>query len=361
MARVALLSPSVNRADAVSNDLLGMHRTLTARGHRVELFAFDSTVDVPNVRPFVQVHRYLEHPAAVLIYHHSISCWAGLKVLREARCPRVVKYHNVTPPEFFENYSHEFYNACQEGREELRDIALAGCDLYLSDSEYNLQELVGLGADEASSRVVPPFHQVERLDEVDADPAVNVGKDGTVTILAVGRLVPNKGHALLIDAFATYHHGYNRDSRLLIVGKHDKRLEGYARALRELVTRHGLGDAVRFTGEVSDPALKAYYQGCDLLLVTSLHEGFCVPLVEAMAMKVPVVALAAAAVPGTLGNAGLLWEEPDAELLAESIHTIVSEEETAAALGLIGWERYRQQFSNAAVAEQFLAAAGGLL
>ena len=132
------------------------------------------------------------------------------------------------------------------------------------------------------------------------DVAIAATGDDKVNIVMVGRLAPNKAHPALIEAFASYHHDYNSESRLIIIGKEETRLRKYSPLLRELANRLKIKDAVVFAGEVSDEGLKAYYQIAHAFMLTSEHEGFCVPLVEAMAMGVPVVATSAAlaAVPG---------------------------------------------------------------
>src|SRR5262249_45175604 len=149
----------------------------------------------------------------------------GLTYVREARCKRVVKYHNVTPPEFFDDLSRDYLHACRVGREELEAVAGAGCDRYLFDSEYNMRELFEVGAEEGRSWVVFPFHRTECLQTAEADVSLlDAFRDGKTNFLSVGRLAPNKGHLLLITAFAIYHHEYNPNSRLLIVGKEDPAL-----------------------------------------------------------------------------------------------------------------------------------------
>ena len=362
MSRIAILSPCVEMADAVSNDAIGMYRALAAQGHEVALFANTWNISEPDVRHVRRMKQFLKGSADLLIYHHSVGWDTGLYILKEVPCKRIIKYHNVTPSAFYDNISTDFTNACRAGRDQLKVIAQAACDLYLSDSEYNMQELLFEGAKKANSQAVPPFHHIDRLHFLEAELAIlDAYRDGTTNLLTVGRVAPNKGHALLIDAFATYHYGYDRKSRLLIVGKEDERLRVYTETLRDQVARLGLQDAVVFTGEVSDSALKAYYLLADVFMMTSAHEGFCVPLVEAMAMKLPIVAHGSSAIPGTVGRTGLVWEEPDPELLAESVHIIREDEGVGVALGLMGWLRYQQLFTNEKIGEKFLTALDGLV
>ena len=362
MTRIAILTPSITTGDAVSNDVLGMYDVLKERGYDARVFAEGWTIKEPRVWPSPQVGSFLKQPRDILIYHYSRGWDPGLDLLRELKCRKIIKYHNVTPPEFLAGYNSDFAAMCLEGRQQLGLIARSGSDLYLSDSAYNLRELVAEGAAESQSFVVPPFHHVDRLDSIEPDPDVLNGcSDGKVNICMVGRVAPNKSHPALIEAFAAYHHDYNPNSRLIIAGKEEVRLGKYSALLRAMVSRLKLQDDVVFTGEVSDRALRAYYDAAHVFMITSEHEGFCVPLVEAMAMKIPIVAYASTAIPETVGSAGLVWEERNPYLLAESIKSIVGDRSISQALSTMGWRRYAGHFTNARIEAGFLSAINGLL
>jgi glycosyltransferase involved in cell wall biosynthesis len=361
MHRVALMIPCFSEADAVSTDVLGMYRTLVARGHEVCVLAAHWEVAGLPVRPLRSAGALLGEPATLLIYHFSTGCREATETFTSARCRRVLKYHNVTPAEFFEGIDQEYALSCRSGRQELTALARGRLDGYLADSDYNLRELLDEGAAAATAAVVPPFHNIQRLLELEPDRDVLARcVDGRANFLVVGRLAPNKGHATLLDAFALYHRHYNRASRLIIVGKGDERLVVYTEALRARVAALGLTETVVFTGSVSAAALKTYYQTAAAFVLTSRHEGFCVPLVEAMALGTPVLAVGAAAVPATVGDAGLVWEECDPGLLAESMHRLVSDRQAAAALGARGRVRYEQRFSNEQIERHFVGALEGL-
>ena len=204
----------------------------------------------------------------------------------------------------------------------------AGCDRFLSASAYNQRELIDLGAEPSRSFVVPPFHDVERLPDVAADPDVVAAcADGRTNLLFVGRVAPNKGHTGAHRGVRRLPSPFRGASRLVLVGREDPSLHAYSVRLRERIEELDVSGSVVFAGPVSDAALKAYYQTADVFLSTSEHEGFCVPLVEAMSLGVPVVALASSGVPDTVGPAGLVWPTADAFVLAESVHRIVRDEE----------------------------------
>lgn len=362
MAKVGLLVPMLVQPDAMANDVLGMYHALRGRGHDVRIFAERRGGGEVPIYPHGKMAGFLRDPDSVLIYHHAIGWALGIRLVCEARCRRIVKFHNVTPAHFYEGVNGDCVQACQTGREQVARLAWAGCDRYLADSQYNLNELTAEGADPAAGAVVPPFHKIERLHALEADLAVlREYQDGRKNILMVGRIAPNKGHAHVIDAFAVYNQEYNPDSRLILVGKGDDRTAAFHQALLARVKEHGLQEAVAFTGAVSDAALKAFYLAADVFVIASAHEGFCVPLVEAMAMKVPVVALGSSAVPETAGPTGLIWEAPDPYLFAESIHCLIAEEETRAAISAAGWRRYRKYFSNDRIESRLFQALEGVL
>ena len=362
MARIAILSPNIFSGDAVSNDVLGMHEALSRQGYDVRIFSEGWTIDAPKVWRAETIGNFLKDRADVLIYHYSRGWAPGLDLLRRQKYRTVIKYHNVTPPEFFAKYSSDYARMCQEGREELGPISRTNCDLYLSDSAFNMSDLLASGVAESKSLVVPPFHHIDRLDSIESDIAVSKAfEDGQTNICMVGRVAPNKGHPALIEAFTAYHHDYDSNSRLLIVGKEERRLGKYSRLLREMVKRLKLEGHVVFTGGVSDQALKSCYQAARVFMITSEHEGFCVPLVEAMALRLPIVAYASSAITDTVNNAGLVWEEHNPYLLAESIHSIVKDESISESLCEKGWCRYQEHFTNQKIETSFLAAIGRLL
>jgi len=139
----------------------------------------------------------------------------------------------------------------------------------------------------------------------------------------VGRIIPNKRIEYLIRFFADYKTRYNPRSRLLIVGS-SVQFERYLIMLHHLVARLGVTD-VHFTGHVSNEELTAYYDVADLFLCASEHEGFCVPLVEAFYKRIPVLAWAKAAVPGTMDGAGILYERADPEEVAMLLDLVVGD------------------------------------
>jgi glycosyltransferase involved in cell wall biosynthesis len=311
----------------------------------------------PHVYALADAGRFLSDRGDVLIYHHSVGWDQGLALLKSLSCVKIVRYHNVTPPEFFAGIAANYEAACRSGRSQIHDIAGIGVDLYLSCSRYSMEELISLGAGNARHAVVPPFHHIDRLSSIDPDRIViDTLSDGKVNMLTVGRVAPNKGHKSLIEALYLYERHYCSESRLLIVGKEDPRLSSYGNYLRSLVRALGLEERVHFVGGVSDSALKAYYQAAHAFVMTSHHEGFCVPLVEAMSMGIPIVAFKSTAVPETAGEAGIVWDERDPACLAATLNRVVKDTALRHALATTGRLRYEQYFTHRRIKESFRAA-----
>jgi glycosyltransferase involved in cell wall biosynthesis len=357
MTRIAILTPTLTAADAVSNDVLSMQRLLSARHHDVRIFAENASVAGKEIQGASAALSYLRGTDDVLIYHHSIGWDRGLATMKAATCRKIVKYHNVTPPEFFDGISEHHRSLCENGRSQLKQIVDCHPDLYLAASEFNKGDLISAGSEEHKTSVVAPFNHADQLRAGEADfEILDTYTDGCVNLLTVGGVRPNKAHDAVIEAFATYYYQFDGQARLFIVGAENAAFAQYTTRLRELIESWSIDSRIVFTGEVSDEALKAYYLLADAFLMTSEHEGFCVPLVEAMAMKVPIVAYASTAIPETAGDSALIWSERDPYLMAQSIDFLLADETARMTLMMRGSQRYEQRFSNRAIEKQFLDA-----
>src|SRR5258706_10731450 len=155
MTSIALLTICLIERDAVSHDVAGMFRALTLQGHAVHIFADIWDVTEPRVRHVKEIENVLHDDSAILIYHHAAGWDVGLSILDRAKCKKVIKYHNVTPPEFFDDINSDYAIVCRAGRIQLEALAQIPEALYLSDSEYNMQELLSQGAPEKRNFVVP--------------------------------------------------------------------------------------------------------------------------------------------------------------------------------------------------------------
>jgi glycosyltransferase involved in cell wall biosynthesis len=310
--------PAAHRGDAIGDSARKVRDILRAGGHQSDLFAM--TID-DELRGEV---RAFPHPTAgdgdVTIFHFALPS-AMTEAFAHLGGRRVLQYHNITPAEFFAPYDPALFRLAALGRRELKTL-VGRVDLALGDSEFNRRELELMGF--SSTGVLPIAVNTERITAAPRRPSLEkILSDGLINILFVGRIVPNKrieDHIRLAEVYKRYVDSYYR---FIFVGRYDGVPRYYAQ-LRALITEYQmLPDRFWFTGPVADEDLAAFYRWADVYVSLSEHEGFCVPLVEAMAAGVPVLAYAAGAVPETLGGAGVLFSPKDLELAAETMGMLV--------------------------------------
>jgi L-malate glycosyltransferase len=322
--RVVQLGHGLIPGDAVSDHTLEFDRRLRAWGFGTSIFA--ATVS-PEFRAVAQTDDRFE-PAAVggddlLIYHYSIYD-PNYRQFIAARCRKMLVYHNITPSRFFQDWDRSLAAQCEAG---LRVLAeMHDCDLAVGVSEYNRRELVQRGFPSERTGVLPIFLSQDAFEQVPTDQRLREQLDATgdVNWLFVGRIVPNKAIEDLLRLFWLYHRDINPLSHLYLVGS--RYVASYAAFLDGMVREGGLEDSVTFTGLISRSHLKTYYQAADLYLHASHHEGFCVPLLESMYFGVPILARKAAAVPETLGSAGVLFTRLGYREVAEMAHLLLTDQ-----------------------------------
>ena len=346
--RVGIAMPTLVAGDAVGNDALGMARVLRGRGLDVHFFAWNTRqIDEP-VRTFRELPQVLRDPDDVLVYHHSIGCEDAVRALERMRVRKAVKYHNITPPEFFAD-DPKLATACAAGLRQVPRLARTDAHIW-ADSGFNAAHVRDVCPGRAVAEL-PPFHQADGLFAAAPDArAVADVDDWNTNVLLVGRVVPNKDVPLAVRAFARYRERYDPRARLLIVG--DRPAERYATAVEQVIRDAGLEECAAMTGRVTVAQLKALYLTADALLVTSRHEGFCVPLVEAMGLRVPAVAVPAGAVPATGGDA-VRYADPTPEALADALREVIADAARREAQLARGWDRYAAHFANAAIERRF--------
>ena len=206
--------------------------------------------------------------------------------------PKIVNYHNITPPAFFEPWEPTVATVLDMGLRQLADLAPV-TDLAIADSEFNREDLLRVGYRDTT--VVPIlFDPSDVGGEPDPSLSARLATEklgGGTEWLFVGRLCPNKAQHDVIKAFAAYRIACDPKARLRFVGGSSSHL--YESCLRGFVHEIGCEDAVTFAGSVTDRELASYYANADVFVCLSRHEGFCVPLLEAMHHGIPIVALRA--------------------------------------------------------------------
>lgn len=249
--------------------------------------------------------------------------------LAARREPLIVNYHNITPASFFQPWEPLVAPEMSQGRAQMCRLA-SRTSLGIAVSAFNEAELLANGYQ--STTVAPVLVDFEELGvNEDRGTSTQLASDkrhGGSDWIFVGRIAPNKRQDRLIRAFAVYRRVYDRNARLRLVGGSSS--HAYLQALVAYARRLGLGEAVTITGSLPQKALVSYYRHADVFVCLSEHEGFCVPVLEAMWHGIPVVALGAAAVPETVGDAALVLpmrqgRQPEAAVVAAAVHRIMSD------------------------------------
>jgi glycosyltransferase involved in cell wall biosynthesis len=335
--------PAAHRGDAVGDSARRVRDLVRALGHQSELYALTIDDDLKHdVRPF-------SDPAArrgdLTIFHFALpspmtSAFASLSG------GRILQYHNVTPAAFFAPYDPALFRLAALGREDLSTL-VGHVELALGDSDFNRRELETLGFEPTG--VFPIAIDTSRVTNPVARPALErLLDDELVNFLFVGRIAPNKkieDHIRLAEHYKRYVDAYYR---FIFVGRYDV-VPGYYATIRALMSEFRLlNDRFVFTGPVPDEELAVYYRHAAVYISLSEHEGFCVPLLEAMAADVPVLAYAAAAVPDTLGGAGVQFAPKNLEYAAELLGTLTFDDDVRAQV-IAGQRRRLADFGDARI------------
>ena len=304
--------PAAHRGDAIGDNARRYRGLLRELGYESEIYSLTIDVDLEGeVRPFGD-------PAArrgdITILHYALPSplTAALAALPGGR---VLQYHNVTPASYFAPYDAGLFRLAVLARQELATL-VGHVDLALGVSDFNRRELEALGF--SPTAVAPLAVDVRRVTRQAHRPSLErLFDDDLVNFLFVGRIAPNKkieDHIFLAEEYKRYVDAYYR---FIFVGKYDA-VPGYYAAIRALISEFNmLEERFIFTGPVDDGDLAVYYRHAAVYISMSEHEGFCAPLIEAMAADVPILAYAAAAVPETLGGAGVQFAPKDLEYAAE--------------------------------------------
>jgi len=327
--------PVLHTGDAVGRHTLRLREATRARGFPSEIFV--DTVDDDTAHETVPVLSYPEasQPGDVLVY--QLATASAMAPWLAARSETLVlNYHNVTPPELMAPWDNHLALGQLRAQGDVRLLAPRTA-LAVADSRYNEAHLTAAGFNRTA--VVSPSAALSSAGSTsqDAEPPLGVGARRGARWLAIGRVSPNKGLESTIAALAVARAHGNPDATLRLIGK--PATDSYVAALQRYVAELGLGAAVQFAGHASDATVASAYAVADVLVVTSEHEGFCVPVVEAMAAALPVVAFDQGAVPEVLGGAGVLVSDKDPYALAAAIAALLRDTPRRDALIAAGRQR----------------------
>lgn len=294
---------TLSYGDAISTEVLALQRVLRGQGYESEIYSIHEHPKLTNSsRPYATLRG---NQAADILLHYSLGSPLNDLYAGWSSGARRLIYHNITPALWYRSINQRVADDIERGLSELPRLCGLS-DAIWADSPFNAREIEALG------------YRVSVL-ELLVDPArwssarneglySSVQSSPGVQVLHVGRLAPNKCVEDVIKSFYFLVKYIDRDARLRIVGI-DTDTELYSFSLRELANYLGIGYAVEFVGPLADEEVRSMYEASDVYLCMSEHEGFCLPLIEAMHFGLPVIAYSAGAVPDTVGDGGIVVRE----------------------------------------------------
>jgi glycosyltransferase involved in cell wall biosynthesis len=314
--------PMLHRGDAVGRHTLRLREVMAARGIRSQIYV--ELVDpetASETRPFASYAQEAES-GDVLVYQFATA--SAIAAWLQARPETlVVNYHNVTPPALYAAWDNGMARHQLRAQSELRALAPRAA-LGLAVSSFNERELREAGY--GRTAVVPPAAMVP-TGPAAAPTRTSTESGGRFEApkphrpgarwICVGRLAPNKAIEFAAMALLVSRAHDDAGATLEVVGR--PVVPSYTTALHRFIDELGLHDAVTFSGALSDHELGAAMADADVLVMTSLHEGFGVPVLEAMTVGLPVVANRIGALPEVVDDGGLLVDTTDPSALAGAV------------------------------------------
>jgi len=357
---ISICHRSVTNGDAIGNDIIGCYQLLERMGFSPTVlcqFADDNIRDSMridcNLDP-EQVSRTYD----LLLYHHSIEWRGGEAIIDAFSGPVVAKYHNITPGEFFAPYTTEYEAICSGGRNQTARLAHGSrVTLWLSDSSFNAHELTQLGVPTTRISVVPPFNRI--ADTLSVRHGADYRAGHCADLLFVGRRAPNKGHRHLLRMLDSYVRLFSNNVRLRIVGAADEQLRGYTEELFALADHLGVTRHVDWLTHIHDDEVDKLFRRSHVYVNASEHEGFCVPIIEAQAIGLPVVTVGSTAIKETAGENQLvcppLTSDDAYDLMAGLVHEVMVNHDLRERLIRHGFRNVYERFLPETIEDLFVS------
>jgi glycosyltransferase involved in cell wall biosynthesis len=337
MPAIHQLLPVLSPGDAIGQAVRRLRAAFHTAGFASETFAEQVHSSLRREARTVEELEARVTASDVVLYHLSVGARCA-RLFSGLACRRVIVYHNITPVHFYAATSPRVAYWLEQGRRDLDELAPT-VELGIGDSEYNAAELRAAGC--PATMVIPPPVDLMRLSPRPATPA------GPPLLIFTSRLAPNKRQEDLVRVLAALRETGRPQATLVLPGGWGD-TETYVAGLRRFASDLGVSGAVEIPGSLSDRQLGDLYARASIAVCASEHEGFGMHLLEAMAFDLPIVARAAAAVPETLGGAGILLTTTDPLVWAAVVDRVLGDEPLRSRLIVQGRRRLRD-FSDAAL------------
>jgi L-malate glycosyltransferase len=335
--RIDQVIPSLASRDAIGGHVVQLRDLLRSRGLQSDIYYGNATPD--RLEFGLPVSRLGDRSSSGRVLLYQLSIGSGVAdIFRERSERKFVNYHNITPAELLEAWIPAVGEEVRWGRSQLRDLAPV-TEFAVADSVFNERELQTAGY--RSTATVPLLLDLDTFggspDPVLAARLARQKSEGGADLLFVGKVSPHKGQHDLIKALATYRRLYDPEARLHLVGGAIS--DEYRLAIERFAQELDLLEAVDIAGSVTHEELIAYYAASDVFVCLSNHEGFCVPLLEAMYHRLPIVAYTNTAVPETVEGAGLILPDKEPARVAAAIDRVIGDPQLRALLASAAAQR----------------------
>jgi glycosyltransferase involved in cell wall biosynthesis len=328
--------PALLPRDATGDHTRALRDALRAVGWESDIYVEAAHDELQHEATYFEKYPDRARPGDILLYQLGTSSPVAEFLLGRDE-PLVLDYHNVTPESYYEGWEEHTATKVALAREQVAALAPRAV-LGIADSAFNAAELETLGC--PATAVIPILVDLDadhgRVDPVEQERLATAHGDATV-LLFVGRISPNKAHQRLVEALWVYRRLYDPEARLHLVGP--SVTPSYAEAVFAFAAELGLAGAVRHGEGLTPSQLAAWYEDADVFVCLSEHEGFCIPLLEAMRAGTPIVALDAGAVAETLGSAGILLSEARPATVAAAVDRVHRDDRLSAWLVDAGHHR----------------------
>lgn len=304
--------------DGITNGMFFIRDILRDSGYVSEIYCVH--IEPRYEGEILSFHDCDDHPENLILVHYSLGTYHD-SWISQLRSLKILVYHNITPSYFFPADS-ELRRLADSGRRQLAQWAKQRHFIgAIADSAFNAEELAWWGY-----APIEPIGLLVDLDRI-RDHAWNAQVAGEVqgsrNLLFVGRLCRHKGQIGLVRMMACLGAITDLPVRLLLAGATIS--DSYETDVRNTIVRLGLERHVEILGRRENEDIYAFYRLADLYVSLSQHEGFGMPLVEAMAFDLPVLAFAAGSVAATLGSGGLVLENAAPETMAAAVKLVLQE------------------------------------
>jgi glycosyltransferase involved in cell wall biosynthesis len=320
--RVDQLVPAFHHGDAIGDTASHLKSFFISQGFESEIYCLERDKGLEKNSRLFEEFSPPDVKDVTILHFALVSPLSQSMISLDSK--KVIIYHNITPEEFFSDYSQEMARIARLSRDQIKDLA-PHADLALGDSEYNRRELESYGF--TKSGVLPLFIDFDRYERPHNPFIHDLYKDGRVNILFVGRIVPNKRIEELIKVVFYYKKYVSPLVRLIVIGKTDSLPKYYQSLIRIADEFYLKPEEICFTGHIPDDEMYAIYKASDVFLSLSEHEGFGLPFIESMVFDLPIIAFDSTAVPFTLDGSGVLIKHKKVDQVGELVRVISGNED----------------------------------